>query len=172
MFAFHPIGQSTMQRLSLFYQQVLAPWLLMGNNGDIGNLTSQTAYRRIQPAITHRCVAKFQKHHLDWPALWHDIDLLFLNKAVWKTNFLVLHGILPTMNRLARWGITPRNTLCHCGQRKTQEHCTLTLVLVHWFEELLGIKWPNHRLSNAHIWFGFPASAGILAGFKFILATQ
>ena len=47
----------------------------------------------------------------------------------------------------------------------------LTLVLVSWFEELLGRKWLNHRLLNAHIQFGFPASAVIPAGFKFILAT-
>ena len=45
------------------------------------------------------------------------------------------------------------------------------LILVDWFEELLGCKWPHYRLSNAHIRFGHPASAGFPAGFKFLLAT-
>ena len=69
-----------------------------------------------------------------------------MDKPIWKTTYLILHGILPTIDRLARWGIEPRNPLCHCGQPETQEHllehCPLTLILVDWFEQLLGHKWP------------------------------
>ena len=123
----------------------------------------------------HRCVVKFADYQLDWPALWRDLELYFVDKPIWKTNFLILHDILPTADRLACWGIEPRHTSCHCGQPESQEHlyehCPLTLILVDWFEELLGRKWPNYRLSNAHIPFGHPASAGFLAGFKFLLAT-
>ena len=112
---------------------------------------------------------------MDWQALWHDLEVYFVNKPIWKTNFLLLHGLLPTVDRLARWGIEPRNRLCHCGEPETQEHlyehCPLTLILVDWFEELLGRKWPDYRPSNAHIRFGHPASAGFPAGFKFLLAT-
>ena len=129
-----------------FYQQVLAAWFLMDTRENLENLTSKLAYRRIQPAVTHRCVTKFADYHLDWPALWHDLDLFFVEKPIWKTNFLILHGILPTVDRLARWGIEPRNPRRHCGQPETQEHllehCPLTLILVDWFEELLGCKWP------------------------------
>ena len=36
---------------------------------------------------------------------------------------------------------------------------------------MLAQSRPQHRLSNAHVRFGFPSSAGIPAGFKFLLAT-
>ena len=175
VFSFTSTGSSTMRRLPVFYHQVLVAWLLMANRDHLENLTSHIAYRRIQQPVTHRCVNKFAEYHLDWPALWNDLELYFIDKPIWKTNFLVLHGILPTVDHLARWGIEPRNPLCHCGQIETQEHlfehCPVTLILVDWFEELLGRKWPDYRLSNAHIRFGHPASAGFPAGFKFLLAT-
>ena len=158
----------------LFYQQVLDAWLHMANRDNIENLTSKIADGRIQPVLAH-CITKFAHYQLDWQALWHDLELYFVNKPIWKTNFLILHGILSTVDRLSRWRIEPRNPLCHCRQPESQEHlyehCPLILILVDWFEELLGRKWPDYRLSNAHIRFGHPASAGFPAGFKFLLAT-
>ena len=175
VFRFTSIGSSTLRRLPVFYHQVLDAWLRLDNWDNLEHLTSKIAYRRIQPEVTHRCMTKFADYHLDWSALWCDLELYFVDKPIWKTNFLLLHGILPTVDRLAHWGIEPRNTLCHCGQPESQEHlfedCSLTLILVNWFEELLGRKWPDYRLSNAHIQFGHPASAGFPAGFKFLLAT-
>ena len=175
VFTFEHIGSSTMCRLPVFYQQVLAAWLLTGNRDHLENLTSKITYRCIQPAVTHRYVTKFADYHLDWPALWPDLDFFFVDKPIWKSNFLILHGILPTVDRLARWGIEPRNPRCHCGQPETQEHllehCPLTLILVGWFKELLGCKWPGYSLSNAHTRFGHLGSTGFPAGFKFILAT-
>ena len=116
VFTFQSVGTSTMRRLPMFYQEVLAAWFLMDTRENLENLTSKLAYRRIQPAVTHRCVTKFADYHLDWPALWHDLDLFFVDKRIWKTNFLILRGILLTVDRLARWGIEPRNPRCHCGQ--------------------------------------------------------
>ena len=116
VFAFQSVGTSTMRRLPVFYQEVLAAWFLMDTRENLENLTSKLAYRRIQPAVTHHCVTKFADYHLDWPALWHDLDLFFVDKRIWKTNFLILRGILLTVDRLARWGIEPRNLRCHCGQ--------------------------------------------------------
>ena len=147
VFSFSSIGASTLRRLPAFYHQVLAAWLLMEQRDNLEQLTSRIAYRPIQPVVTHRCQTKFATYHLDWPALWCDLDLYFVNKPIWKTNFLIIHGILPTVDRLARWGIEPRNRLCHCGEPETQEHlyehCPLTLILIDWFEELLGRKWPT-----------------------------
>ena len=175
VFDFKSVGSSTLCRLPLFYHQVLAAWLLMENRDNIENLTSKIAYGQIQPVASHRCVAKLAEYQLDWPALWQDLNIYFVNKPIWKTNFLLLHGILPTANRLARWGIEPWHKHCHCGQLESHEHlfehCPLTLILVDWFEELLGRKWPDYRLSNAHIRFGHPASAGFPVGFKVLLAT-
>ena len=98
VFTFHCIGSSTLRRLPVFYRQVLDAWLLMENREDLANLTSKIAYRHIQPVVTHRCVTKFTDYHLDWPALWRDLELYFVNKPIWKTNFLILHGILPTVD--------------------------------------------------------------------------
>ena len=170
VFTFQSVGTSTMRRLPVFYQEVLAAWFLMDTRENLENLTSKLVYCRIQPAVMHRCVTKFADYHLDWPALWHDLDLFFVDKPIWKTNFLILRGILLTVDRLARWGIEPRNPRSQT-QEHVLEHCPLTLILVDWFEELLGRKWPDYRLSNAHIRFGHPESAGFPAGFKFLLAT-
>ena len=175
VFKFQSIGNSTLKKLPPFYSQVLVAWLSMCNKDDIVNLTSKIVYRNIQPDIKHRCMSKFRGYKLDWPALWRDLEICFIDKPMWKANFLSLHEVLPMANRLVKWGLTPRTVTCHCGQLENQEHlfkhCTLTLVLINWFEELLRRKWPNHCLSNAHIWFNFPACAGIPSGFKFILAT-
>ena len=54
-----------MRRLPVFYQQVLAAWLLMDNRDNLANLTWKIAYHRIQPAVTHRGVIKFAEYQLD-----------------------------------------------------------------------------------------------------------
>ena len=152
VFAFTSVGSSTLRRLPVFYQQVLAAWLQMANRANIKTLTSEVAYGRIKPVATHRCTTKFAECHLDLQALWRDLEIYFVNKPIWKTNFLLLHGIFPTADRLAHWGIEPRNKHCHCGQPESQEHlyehCPLTLILVDWFQELLGRKWPGQTITS------------------------
>ena len=141
-----------MRRLPVFYQQVLAAWLLMDNRDNLANLTWKIAYHRIQPAVTHRGVIKFAEYQLDWPALWRDLDLYFVNKPVWKTNFLILHGILKNIYTNTRVPRTPIRT--QESQEHLYEHCPL----------------PSHR-DDAHIRFCHPAFAGFPARFKFLLAT-
>ena len=104
VFTFEHIGSSTMCRLPGFYQQVLAAWLLTGNRDHLENLTSKITYRCIQPAVTHRCVTKFADYHLDWPALWPDLDFFFVDKPIWKSNVLILHGILPHRGQIGSLG--------------------------------------------------------------------
>ena len=149
VFSFTSVGSSTMRRLPEFYQQVLAAWLLMGNRDNLEHLTNKIAYRRIQPAVTHRCITKFAAYHLDWPALWRDLELFFVDKPIWKTNFLILHGILPTVDPTLSSYPDP---------------CRLV-------RGVAGSQMAGYLLSNAHIRFGHPASAGFPAGFKFLLAT-
>ena len=165
VFRFTSIGASTLRCLPAFYHQVLAAWLLMPNRDNIDNLTRKLAYRRIQPAVTHRCIIKFAAYNLDWPALWSDLELYIVDKPVWKTNFLLLHSILPTVDRLARWGIEPRNRFCHCGQPETQEHlfehCPPTSGLV--IQPPLGFR-PDSSFSwqLCDITFGSPGIRGNL----------
>ena len=189
VFTFTHVGLSTRRRLPIFYQQVLDAWLKLGSativenswvvqagNGlPLNELTAHRAYLRLRGLTDHRCTERFRDYHIDWPAIWHDLELFFQDKAIWKTNFLLAHGILPTVDRLQRWGIATHQPLCHCGAQESQAHlfeqCSLLLHAVRWFEGLLAQSRPHHRLSNAHVRFGFPASAGIPAGLKFLLAT-
>ena len=191
VFTFTNVGQSTMRQLPPFYKQVLDSWFQFGTiaRGEtewvvrcnrhhqiaLKDLSAHRAYLQLRGFSTHRCVNKFRDYNIDWPSIWHDLDNYFINKPIWKTNFLLAPGILPTTDRLQRWGIAIHQPLCHCGDTETQAHlleqCPLLLYAVRWFEGLLAQSRPHHRLSNAHVRFGFPASAGILAGFKFLLST-
>ena len=191
VFAFTKVGPSTMRQLPVFYQQVLDSWLRFGTIATIDtewivccerhphialkDLSAHGTYLQLRGSSTHRCVDKFKDYNIDWPSIWRDLDDYFIDKPIWKSNFLVAHGILPTTDRLQRWGIAIHQPLCHCGDTETQEHlleqCPLLLHAVRWFEGLLAQSRPQHRLSNAHVRFGFPTSAGIPVGFKFLLAT-
>ena len=190
VFAFHQVGKSTTRRLPLFYQQVFDSWLQLGaatfattkwivhcQNGNFAlkELTAHRAYLCIRGSPENWCVQCFQDYSIDWPSLWRDLELYFIDKPIWKTNFLLAHGILPSTDRLQRWGIVIQQPLCHCGAPETQahlfKHSSLFLYAVRWFEGLLAQSRPQHRLSNTHVRFGFPTSAGIPARFKFLLAT-
>ena len=185
VFTFTHVGLSTRRHLLIFYQQVLDAWLRLGSatlvetswvvqfeSGSLplNELTAHRAYLRLRGLPEHRCRLP---HRLVFDLA--RFRTFFTDKAIWKTNFLLVHGILPTTDRLQRWGIVTRQPLCHCGAQESQahlfEHCPLLLHAVRWFEGLLAQSRPQHRLSNAHVRFGFPSSAGIPAGFKFLLAT-
>ena len=112
VFAFHQVGTSTMRRLPLFYQQVLDSWLRLGTatfaanewvvhceNGNFAlkELLAHRAYLRLRGFPEHRCAWRFQNYGIDWPSLWHDLEQFFIDKPIWKTNFLLAHGILPSM---------------------------------------------------------------------------
>ena len=113
----------------------------MDNRDNLANLTWKIAYHRIQPAVTHRGVIKFAEYQLDWPALWRDLDLYFVNKPVWKTNFLILHGILKNIYTNTRVPRTPIRT--QESQEHLYEHCPLT-VMTHnsgfVIQPLLGFR--------------------------------
>ena len=111
VFAFHQVGTSTMHRFPLFYQQVLDSWLQLGTatfaanewvvhceNGNfaVKELLAHQAYLRLCGFPEHRCAQCFQDYGIDWPSLWHDLEQFFIDKPIWKTNFLLAHGILPS----------------------------------------------------------------------------
>ena len=180
-----------MRRLPPFYKQVLDSWFQFGTiaRGEtewvvccdhhhqiaLKDLSAHRAYLQLRGFSTHRCVHKFRDYNIDWLSIWHNLVNYFINKPIWKTNFLLAHGILPTTDRLQQWRIAIHQPLCNYGDTETQAHlldqCPLLLFAVCWFEGLLAQSRPHQRLSNAHVRFGFPDSAGIPAGFKFLLAT-
>ena len=187
VFSLTNVGPSTMRRLPPFYQQVLdtrlrlgtitrveTDWMVCCNRHyqiPLEDLSAHRAYLQFRGYSILRCVNTFKGYNIDWRSIWNDLDIYFIDKPIWKTNFLLAHGILPTTDRLQRWGIAIHQPTCHCGNLETQTHlfeqCPLLLHAVRWFEGLLAQSRPQHRLLNAHVRFGFPSSAG----FKFLLAT-
>ena len=191
VFSFSNVGPSTRRRLIHFYQQVLDAGLRLGTitrvEADwvvccgchlqipLDDLSAHRAYLQFHGHSTPRCINTFKVYNIEWRSIWNDLDIYSIDKPIWKTNFLLAHGILPTTDCLQRWGIAIHQPTGHCGDSESQTHifeqCSLLQYAVHWFEGLLAQSRPHHRLSNAHVRFGFPASAGIPAGLKFLLAT-
>ena len=190
VFLLRTYGQSTLRRLPRFYQSVLQAWLRVGTISrnanswaitsasivlDLQQLTSRIAYRLLRPVHHPRCLATFAAFHVDWPNLWACLELVFIDRAVWKTNRLVAHGILPTCDRLSQWGVTANHLFCHCGVRENQHHvfveCALAQSMFDWLEQLLSrLRRPSRCLFMTARRFCFPASESIPAGFQFLLA--
>ena len=121
-------------------------------------------------------MTKFAAFNVDSKAVWRSLEFLTFDRPIWKTNWLAVHGILPTYDRLSSWGVAVPNFHCHCGSLESQHHmfvdCPLARALIDWFEGLLRRFCRLGRsLSNAEIRFGFATSVKIPAGYKFILAT-
>ena len=138
VFTFNNVGPSTMIRLSPFYQQVLDSWFRLRTIARVENewmvrcdryhqialndLSAHRAYLQLRGFTIHCCVIKFSNYNIDWYSIWKDLDIYFIHKPIWKTNFLLAHGILPTTNRLQRWGISIHQPLWHCEDTETQAH--------------------------------------------------
>ena len=121
IFAFHQVGTSTRRRLPMFYQQVLDSWLRLETATFVTNekwvvhcknghfalkeMSSHRAHLHLRGLPEPCCVQRFYNYGIDWPSLWLDLELYFIDKPIWKTNFLLAHGILPSADRLQRWGI-------------------------------------------------------------------
>ena len=190
IFLLQAVGQSTLRQLPRFYQSVLQAWLRIGtvtrhvhswsiNSGssaiDLAQLTSKIAYRLLRPVRHPRCLTTFASFHVDWPTLWDSLDLIFVDRAVWKTNWLSAHGILPTCDRLSQWGVTVHHLFSHCGARESQHHlfvdCPLARFLFDWFEQFVfRLHRPIRGLSATVKRFGFSSADSIPAGFQFLLA--
>ena len=152
IFLLQAVGQSTLRQLPRFYQSVLQAWLRIGTvtryvhswtiNStssaiDLAQLTSKIAYRSLRPVRHPGCLTTFASFHVDCPALWDSLDLIFVDRAVWQSNWLSAHGILPTCDQLSQWGVTVHRLFCHCGVRESQHHlfvdCPLARFLSDWF---------------------------------------
>ena len=58
---------------------------------------------------------------MDWPTVWSNLHLWRFIRPVRDTNWLLAHGVLPTVDCLARFGLTV-DPLCHCGQVESILH--------------------------------------------------
>jgi hypothetical protein len=86
----------------------------------------------------HRCVDKYANWGLpvDWSNVWLSLLIWRFIRPVRDTSWLIAHGILPTADRLLRFGmhVVP---LCHCGRTESLIHiftdCPFAIQLIDWY---------------------------------------
>ena len=91
----------------------------------LSSLTVQFVYRQLLRlhCPVHRCVERYRSWGLvvEWDTVWSNLHLWRFVRPVRDTNWLIAHGILPTADRLARFGMSV-DTACHCGAVETLLH--------------------------------------------------
>ena len=86
----------------------------------------------------HRCVEKYANWGLpvDWSNVWLSLLLWRFIRPVRDTSWLIAHGILPTADRLLRFGVQV-DPLCHCGRTESLVHlftdCSFAIQLIDWY---------------------------------------
>ncbi|CAB3986640.1 Transposon TX1 uncharacterized 149 kDa [Paramuricea clavata] len=86
----------------------------------------------------HRCVEKFANWDLpvDWSNVWLSLLLWRFIRPVRDTSWLIAHGILPTADRLLRFGMQV-DPFCHCGRTESLIHlfieCPFAIQLIDWY---------------------------------------
>ena len=171
-------SQTALNLLPPFYRSVMTSWfglprrledgsIVVGaaasSSCPLASLTVRFSYRQLSRAARteHRCVAKYRSWGItvDWPTVWSNLHLWRFIWPVRDTNWLLAHGVLPTVDRLARFGLTV-DPLCHCGQVESILHlftaCPLARRLAGWYQSLV------HRAVPA---LAFPTLSQLLVGY-------
>ena len=72
--------------------------------------------------------------------MWKNLDQLQHDRAAFDTLWLTAHGVLPTADRLLRFGMSV-SPWCHCGHRESIVHlfveCSFTPSLINWLQALM-----------------------------------
>jgi exonuclease III len=114
--------------------------------------------------VDHRAFAKFAQLSIpvDWQVVWINLRLWRFVRSVQDTAWLSSHGILPTADRLVRFGMNV-DPLCFCGQPESLVHlftsCTLATEILSWFMLQLRKHSSLVVLTDAQILFGFTSSS-------------
>ena len=128
---------TSMALLPPFYRSVMHSWFRLSRTFDAGeivlrghgssscplkSLSARFAYQAFSQMdrTEHRCVEKFRSWGLTvhWKTVWPNLHLWRFLRPARDTAWLVAHGILPTADRLIRFGM-PINPLCLCGQTES-----------------------------------------------------
>ena len=167
-----------------FHRSVMASWFAFRRrleDGDIivegpgssfcllRSLTARFAYRTLSTfqRTQHRCVAKFESlgFQVDWHHVWSGLHLWRFLRPVRDTSWLIAHGILPTADRLLRFGMNV-NPKCHCGKEETLRHlfvdCPFAVQVFQWFSNLVRQCAPTSALPSAkEILLGYGRDSGV-----------
>ena len=142
----------------------------------ITELTAKISYSLLARAnqCEHRSVAKFRDLAIPvaWSQAWASLRLWRFVRSVQDTAWLSFHGILPTADRLVRFGMKV-SPLCFCGEPETLLHlftsCPLALDVLQWFTTKLNKHHPVSALTTAQILFRFVCASGVPVVFTALL---
>ena len=181
------------KKLPPFYASLLRVWIDLKGNQNSGmwviprpsgallpveELTAKKAYTFLlnYHHVEHRSLAKFQDlgFTVQWKHVWASLTLWRFVRSVQDTAWLSFHGILPTTDRLARFGMNV-NPFCFCGQHKSLLHlltaCAFATEVLDWFVSQLR-KFNNLAvLSDCEILFGFLPSSDVPVVFTALLGV-
>lgn len=111
----------------------------------IKDLTARTAYRIFLPKNVSkpRCISKYNEWNLspsNWKQVWQNQLLWRFVRSVQDTNYLIAHTVLPTKDRLLRFGMKV-SPFCHCGAFESLTHlfldCPFANKFLVWFNQLI-----------------------------------
>lgn len=187
----HP-PQYAMDALPPFYRSVMAAWFSLERGftdgeyivfgpkqrlSKLSELSAKFVYSALSSiqCTKHRCIDRYQRWNLtvDWPTVWINLHLWRFVRPVRDTSWLVAHGILPTADRLLRFGMNV-DPLCDCGQPETLQHlfveCSFAKRILHWYSALLRRFNPKYLpLTAAVILVGYGKAPDLPPVFSCIL---
>ena len=133
-------SQTALNLLPSFYRSVMVSWLALSRRLEHGiihvgqsdvsshpilSLSVRFLYDQFSrmDRIEHRCVSRYRSWGLDveWSMVWSNLHLWRFIRPVRDTNWLIVHRILHTADRLVRFGITV-DPLYHCGAAELLVH--------------------------------------------------
>ena len=178
-------------KLPPFYRGILSSWVQLKGSFDnnqwviprpnldpvsLSDLTAHVSYTLLTAAnrIDHRSVAKFRDMSIpvEWSQVWASLRIWRFVRSVQDTAWLSFHGILPTADRLVRFGMKV-SPLCFCGEPETLLHlftsCPLALDVLKWFTTKLNQHHLVSSLTTAQILFGFKSASGVPLMFTALL---
>ena len=167
-------------KLPPFYRGLLTSWVELKGTNDNGilviprpnvdsinivELTAHTSYTLLTAAhrTEHRSVNKFQELEIPvaWNQAWASLRLWRFVRSVQDTSWVSFHGILPTADRLVRFGMKV-NPLCFCGEPENLLHlftsCPFALDVFEWFRNQLCKHQHALAFTTGQILFGFQSA--------------
>jgi len=179
------------KRLPPFYRGIFTAWVqLKGTQANgtlviprphsdpvpVLELTAKVSYALLTTAAQteHRCHAKFRDLHIPvmWNQAWSSLRIWRFVRSVQDTAWLSFHGILPTADRLVRFGMNV-DPACFCGELESLVHlftsCTFASAVFQWFTNQLRKYHPTAALTTGQILFGFDSASGVPIVFTALL---
>jgi hypothetical protein len=191
LFACDTIPAYRIKRLPPFYASLVRAWVDLKGTRDgqrwigprpgvdplpIDQVSARISYSLLSQYqhVEHRSVVKFSDLGIsvNWKEAWISLRLWRFVRSIQDTSSLSFHGILPTADRLVRFGMNV-NPLCFCGQPETLLHlftiCPFGTAIIDWLLVLLRRSKPTAVFNDAEILFGFTATSRVPVVFTALL---